>query len=369
MMQQISNPVFQTWIFSLIFFFALALSLRGRKANSELFPLETTQQLKGIAILAVVFSHIGYFLFTDHRFMFPLSVMAGVGVNLFLLLSGYGLTAGRLKRDLPIFQFYKRRLSKIFIPFWLALFGFLLLDFFVLKISYSWQFIASSAFGIFPHADLYNDINSPFWYITLILFYYLLFPLIFSRKRPWLSAVLIYLISYGIVSWNPPLFGKVMFLYRTHIIAFPIGMIIAWLFTQKQEWILGMMQKIKARLNYPFWQVARYLVMIILIGIISYTAYFSGVGETAFKEQMISLTTVLSFLLLFIMLKVEVKLLSLFGIFSYEIYLLHWPLMYRYDIFYRFLPAWLSTVLYMVLFIGVAWVFARLAQTIYSTKK
>lgn len=68
----ISDPVLQTQIFVVLFLIALALTIRKR-TSTEALPIETTQELKGFAIIAILFAHIGYFLATDTRFLFPLS--------------------------------------------------------------------------------------------------------------------------------------------------------------------------------------------------------------------------------------------------------------------------------------------------------
>src|SRR5690348_6614939 len=93
----IANAVVQTWILIALLIATLMLSAR-RIECGDLLTITATQELKGVAILAVVFGHIGYFLVDDNRFLFPLSVGAGVGVNIFLFLSGYGLTLGLLKK-------------------------------------------------------------------------------------------------------------------------------------------------------------------------------------------------------------------------------------------------------------------------------
>ena len=51
--------------------------------------------------------------------------------------------------------------------------------------------------------------------------------------------------------------------------------------------------------------------------------------------------------------------LELWGIYSYEIYLLHWPLMYRFDFVYKILPPALATCLYLFIFIGLGMVLQR----------
>ena len=161
MITSIGNPVEQTWIFTILLGVALILSIR-RDKNRNFFPISTTEELKGFAILAVVFAHVGYFLVADHRFLYPLSIVSGVGVDLFLFLSGFGLTISSLKKGASIAKFYLKRLPRLFIPFWIVLIIFLILDFLILKISYPWQSIISDFLGIFTRADIYKDVNSPF---------------------------------------------------------------------------------------------------------------------------------------------------------------------------------------------------------------
>jgi hypothetical protein len=43
--------------------------------------------------------------------------------------------------------------------------------------------------------------------------------------------------------------------------------------------------------------------------------------------------------------------------------------MYRYDIFYSWLPAWLATILYLGLFLGVGWAANRVIGLLNKPKK
>jgi peptidoglycan/LPS O-acetylase OafA/YrhL len=354
----INNPVQATYIFIAILILASLIFCRKKK-NSEFFPVSLSQELKGLAILAVVFSHIGYFLITDHRFLFPLSVLAGAGINLFLFLSGYGLTISSLQKKYSLWQFYKRRLLKLFIPLWISLAVFLILDFFVLKISYSWSFIAQSIIGIFSQADLYHSFNSPLWYFTLILFYYLIFPLIFLKKYPWLSALGLYIISAVLISFKPLFLAGTLGFYKLHLIAFPLGMAAANLIANKNIIKFSLLRGWLRTVSY-------YLSLAALIFIVGYTAIYSGVGQKPLTEELMSLVTMFAILGIFILKKINLKLFYVFGLFSYEIYLLHWPILYRYDIFFRFLPAWLALSLYLILFLGLGWLLQNISKIIKS---
>lgn len=359
MLIPIENAVEQTIIFGAILVISIFLSLK-RSPKGELFSLFHTQEIKGFAILSIVFAHVGYYLVTDTRFLFPLSILAGVGIDLFLFLSAFGLTTSALNKKISILQFYKRRLFKLFIPLWIILPIFLLLDYFFLHITYSWDYIVQAFAGIFTHANLYEDINSPFWYFTFILFYYLLFPILFQKKRIWLSAILMYLLGYLLVQWEPTFLLNTIPLYKIHLLSFPLGMLVAW--GLKSEKILSLL---RFRLTNKL--LSSLIHSIILIGLlifIGYTAIHSGVGKTVFKEQLISLLTMKAIIILFLMKKFESKCLYLFGLYSYELYLFHWPIMYRYDIFYKYLPAWLSLSLYLCLFLCIGWGMQKLVKKI-----
>jgi peptidoglycan/LPS O-acetylase OafA/YrhL len=101
-----------------------------------------------------------------------------------------------------------------------------------------------------------------------------------------------------------------------------------------------------------------------LLYIFSYTAVNSKVGESKFMEQLLSNITMLSIILVFILKRFELKLLTILGIYSYEIYLLHWPLVYRYDFLYQILPASIATIIYIGLLIIIGLILQKLSEKI-----
>ena len=362
MIVSINNPIIATLIFSVIFFGAwLILTRRGREIG--IFPNAISTELKGLAILMVVFSHIGYFLVSDTRFLWPLSIAAGVGVNLFLFLSGYGLTMSSIAKQYSIKDFYKRRAFKLFIPLWLILIAFFVLDYFVLKINYGLAYYVKSFFGIFIHANLYADVNSPLWYFTFTLFYYLVFPLVFFKKKPWLSALIIYLVSFLIIAINPPVLANIIGMYRLHLLAFPLGMLLANLFSLP-NFSKRVADFWNLQLKVWFKNIIYYLAILACLLIAWYYLYHSGVGQVYWKEELASLIAVGGITVLFLIKKVKFLLLSIFGQYSYEIYLLHWPLLYRYDLIFKFIPPYLALSLYLILFLGLGWGMQKISKGI-----
>lgn len=368
MIISINDPVGSTYIFIVLLLAAILIWARRRQDN-DFFPVSATQELKGLAMLVIVFSHIGLFLISGQNFLYPLSIMAGVGVNLFLFLSGYGLAASSIKNKLSISQFYGRRLIKLFLPFWLSLLAFFFLDYFVLGLSYGPAYLARSFLGYFPRADLFNDVNSPLWYFTLILFYYLVFPLAFLFKNHRLSALALYLAAYLIVWLNPAWLNQVMHLYEIHILAFPLGVLLASLQFEPNQFLKFLAAGAKnlfqgqAAWLKIFKPIGYWALSIAFLAVAVYTAYYSNIGGEL-KEELTSLATVFALVGLFLIKKINFGFFYIFGLYSYEIYLLHWPLLYRYDVFYRLLPAWLATALYLILFIALGWILKKISDNI-----
>ena len=225
----ITNVSISTFIVISTLILSLLLSLRKTK-HTELFTTSVTEELKGIGILSVVFAHISYILVNDSHFLYPLSIAGGVGVDLFLLMSGFGLTVSMLKKKLSISEFYRRRLTKVFIPFWLVLIILFIVDDEVLHITYSLKYILESLVEWFPRASAFDDVDSPLWYINWLVMFYVLFPLLFMPKRPWLTAILLAVIANAVAIMDP-LHLQANWLHRLHTNAFSLGILLAWLLT------------------------------------------------------------------------------------------------------------------------------------------
>ncbi len=352
------DPRFQTLLFTSILI-AIAVLTAKKDPKPHEMNHSHTNELKGIAILMVIFSHIGYFLFSDHRFLFPLSIAGGVGVNLFLFLSGFGLTSSENKSKKPILYFYLKRLRSIFVPMWLVLILTLILDAFLLSKTYNLTIVIQSILGFFPVADVDTSINSPLWYFSLILFYYLIFPLAYRRSKPMLSIAIVLLLGIFMTRLSLPVSKDVLKLYQLHYLSFPLGMAFAYLNEKK----LGAM--IKKLLPAA---AIRYFLIGLLALVFGYTAIHSGVGKDVLTEQLTSVVTMLALVLIFLLKDVHSKLLIIFGTYSYEIYLIQWPLMYRHDFIYKYTPAFLGTLLYIAVFIIIGFILNRIVRLVIKSE-
>lgn len=342
-----------------------------QSTHSDVFPISVTNELKGLGILTVVFAHFAYMKVTNSDFLFPLSIIAGVGVDLFLFMSGFGLTVGMLKRPMKTVDFYKKRVIKIFIPFWIALIIMFIADAVFMDKTYSIGYIIKSMLGFFPTADGFGDVNSPFWYITWMIMFYLLYPLVFFKDKPWLTAIILAVIATIIGTFNIFDLGS-NWLHRLHTVAFSMGIILAWLLQVKEGEKNRFIEYIKDFRDNS--KDMKYIVIAIMFVIVFYVSQRTGagswpaltaiLGQGFFVEQLMSIVIMLAFTVIFILKKVDSKFLTMYGVYSYEVYLIHWPLMAKYDIFFVYLPAWAAVIAWLVAFILVSMLLQRLVTPV-----
>lgn len=363
----LTDDIYQTNLIVIAVLIAVVLFTFRRAKHTDLFPVSVTQELKGLGILTVVFAHFAYMLVTNADFLFPLSIIAGVGVDLFLFMSGYGLTVGMLKKPLPILEFYKRRVIKIFIPFWVAIILIFAANAIFLDIHYPVPYMIQSLVGWFPTAEGFNDVNSPFWYITWMMMFYILFPLVFSNKRPWLSAIILSVIATLIGVYNPLEMGD-NWLHRLHTVAFSLGIIFAWLLFETKDKENKLVKVLKHFRNES--KFMPYVVIALMLAVVVYMSLHTTanhwptltaiLGKGYFVDQLTSLVIMFAFIVIFSLKRFDNKFLSIYGLYSFEVYLIHWPLMGRYDVFFDILPAWAAVVAWMVTFILVSWVLQKI---------
>lgn len=147
-----------------------------------------TQFFKGIAILLVVFCH-SHQMFALPGAMNDILSFLQVGVQLFIILSAFGLCFSYSKKAVSWFGFMKQRVSKLAVFYWLAI---------VLAAVYRAVFavvahnellkeinpigMALNALflhGFVPDAVINNQIVRGGWYVGTIVLLYALFPAMF----------------------------------------------------------------------------------------------------------------------------------------------------------------------------------------------
>ena len=67
-----------------------------------------------------------------------------------------------------------------------------------------------------------------------------------------------------------------------------------------------------------------------------------------------------AFIVIFSLKKFDNRFLSIYGLYSFEVYLIHWPLIGRYDIFFDIFPAWAAVIAWLITFIVVSWLLQKI---------
>lgn len=103
-------------LFIAMTFVLVAIYLLGMlnvEMDSNWMTKKCTTGLKGLAVLMVVWGHVGACLHVS-----GIQFIGGVGVSIFLILSGYGLEKSYINNGLQ--KFWNKKLIKVFIPFWIV---------------------------------------------------------------------------------------------------------------------------------------------------------------------------------------------------------------------------------------------------------
>ncbi len=128
-----------------------------------------------------------------------------IGVFLFLFASGLSLTYSHPQfsgwGDLK--SFYGKRLLRIYPAYWVGIGFFVFMLPWALNQAFDWVDVVKivsgfQAFGALSAADHYGKLNGTLWFVGLIVFMYLLFPLLLYviRKHPHVSIVGLFVISF-----------------------------------------------------------------------------------------------------------------------------------------------------------------------------
>lgn len=129
----------------------------------------TIERLRGFALVLVLIYHGGGIFGGGYWFH------GEIGVDIFLLLSGFGLALNCV--DQPLGWFLRRRFLRIFPAYWAALALFVGLDDHFFADHRSWPDLVLHVLGLqgFGREIWFMSINDSFWFITLVILCYILF--------------------------------------------------------------------------------------------------------------------------------------------------------------------------------------------------
>lgn len=297
-----------------------------RKNKTKILDRLQTNQLKGVAILFVVTRH----LWTHVSFQNAVPNFAATSVALFLLLSGYGLTRSWFTKPMTFTEFITRRVNRVMVPYWIATLVIVVVDYLVLGKLYSTEEIVSTMVGInFQQSLRYLDYAR--WYITLLLLFYAAF-FVFNRMSTPRNAVVslficgLFLFFLRRIDWFP--FGA---LYQ--FIAFPLGCFTGYHY----EKIMQVFSKRQNLFGVVVLSVAGIIFCNILLSW-QYQGYLAKVIDTlaANGKPLFYCILILCIVAVLGFYGMYSYFFAFCGNISYEIYLIHGPLLIKYNVIFGF---------------------------------
>lgn len=163
--------------------------------------LDIIDFLRGFSIFTIVLMHL---LQSNSisPFLSIVSSFGGAGVHVFILCSGFGLYLSYLNKPLTYSLFLKRRFSKIYLPYAIIILVSALIPFY----NTSPDKILQVFSHIFLFKMFFNDLETSFggqmWFISTIIQFYLMWPLVlklFNKSGGVVYALLISLLWATIV--------------------------------------------------------------------------------------------------------------------------------------------------------------------------
>jgi len=128
-------------------------------------------------------------------------MFGGTGVHMFLLLSGFGLTVSCLRRSLD--GFYRRRLRKIMVPYYLFVTLIFVLNFWIPLYRQNGLYAWLGHVLLFKmfYEQIIGSFGYHLWFLSTLFQFYLIFPLLFVLlKRIGASRLLLLAIATSVIA-------------------------------------------------------------------------------------------------------------------------------------------------------------------------
>jgi peptidoglycan/LPS O-acetylase OafA/YrhL len=348
------NLASPTLTLGIIFTVLLILAaITCRKNSNVFFDAPATAQLRGAAILCLLFGHLSLYCLKQELVF----IMAGYywAVIIFLFISGHGLY--RKYQMNTGFGFWKKRLLKIYPPLWITLIVFILLDYFLINTRHPLQ-------EILPHMLGVNDkfsINPPTWFIEYILIQYVVYRLI--SKLPFsgsfkLAALFIFCFAIALLVDSTRLYHYYS-AWLPYTFIFPAGI----LFGKYQSPIVLFITKY---IRNRFYLLAP---LFICLAVFYYWEQFMpDMFLSLMIRPLILLIPIILLLIIYEGFNLQSSFLIFLGNYSYEIFLLHWPFMIKYDFILFRAPLYISFFVYFAVLLILAYMLGKVSGGMFNNR-
>lgn len=368
------------FIYSFVIFLPLFFYTKIKKSDQGIFSRESTDVLKGVAILAIIIHHFAIHTLSKPSEILFYPAVGTVAVCAFLFASGFGLSKSLASSGLQ--DFFSKRFKRIFIPF--LIFNFIWLVLFKLTGYANVNIIQwpNFIFGL-------NQIDRNYWYFYFTFFWYIIFFVIEKLFGKWQHKnylyialpVLILFFKIGYFQWHQ----------LVNIFSFPVGVLVAnyqfkvenFLEKKLNAWYIFLvgiflyLVKICAGLSVfkdsiPIIGLTMFIILLLCLSMLIFKKYQDFILATLisliavnyfdfsvaerFSENLLSLTVVIGFLAVYgLLMKNKYSVVFRFlGTVSFELFLIHGALMYSFDFILFRLPIVISFALYLLAITGLA---------------
>ena len=315
--------------------------------------ITVTDQIRGAAIFMIILSHYITRVFTPgtSHYYWIFKDTGGIGVGAFLLVSGYGLMSSYLQKGFQKLYLIKR-LLRIYLPYWFFIILWIILDIYLLNIHHTAKEILAGFAGIVVLGDYIKEINPSLWFITLIIFYYILFFIVFSLKISQIKQVILLILGSSITILMSRYLGlkygyAALDQWGDYSLYFPVGVLLALNYKSLQK-----LYTLISKDNTKFIYLLLFIIAFLLGQYYPFILTFIIIIPFLFLSSI----NLFSRFLLFI------------GTISYELYLVHIPFLLKYDFILYRQPYFVSFFIYLGIMILLAWAAERIFST-YLLKK
>jgi len=156
----------------------------------EKFDVSITNASKGMALMLILWHHLFYEKPEAGLIVFQIALLAKVCVGIYVVLSGYGLAESVKKRGLALGAFYKRRLLKLYMNYWLIALIFVPIGAWFMGRTLSsvygehvFQGFVIQMLGLQMFTWVSYGYNATWWFMSLIIVLYVIFPLVYPLTK------------------------------------------------------------------------------------------------------------------------------------------------------------------------------------------
>nr|CBX28906.1 hypothetical protein N47_B20520 [uncultured Desulfobacterium sp.] len=322
-----------------------------KKTGYDFFDIPTTTSLRGVAVLFLLFGHLSI-MCLQHQMFF--NIGGYWAVIIFLFISGYGLYQSYQLTNAKA-GFWKTRILKLYIPLWITLALFIILDDVLINLHHPLLEIILNFLGFHLNGILVR-VNAVAWFVEYVMVLYFIFWIVsklpFSEELKLIVLFCLCFSVYAIIRLTP--IRNYHSIWLQYTIVFPTGV----LFGKYRSVIRTFLpSKTRNRL---------FLIVPIFISIVVFYGWNEIVpirSSDVFRPIALILPLVLVSALIE-MVNYQSAFLLFLGSYSYEIYLLHAPFMVKYDFFLYRKPLFAYFFAYLFGLIILSYILAKVSNMV-----